>query len=63
MKSACLCTGFIRATTYVNTGPDSVADTGKEVRVRMNDIMTARMFGNVGIASSETGQSGENNDV
>eukprot|EP01043_Picozoa_sp_COSAG02_P132771 COSAG02_NODE_70724_length_194_cov_34.094737_1_plen_30_part_10 len=29
----------------------------------MNDIMTARMFGNVGIASSETGQSGENNDV
>eukprot|EP01043_Picozoa_sp_COSAG02_P133181 COSAG02_NODE_71170_length_192_cov_26.376344_1_plen_24_part_10 len=24
--------------------------------------MTARMFGNVGIASSETGQSGENND-
>eukprot|EP01043_Picozoa_sp_COSAG02_P132298 COSAG02_NODE_70215_length_197_cov_20.673469_2_plen_28_part_01 len=28
----------------------------------MNDIMTARMFGNVGIASSETGQSGENND-
>eukprot|EP01043_Picozoa_sp_COSAG02_P133040 COSAG02_NODE_71021_length_192_cov_353.666667_1_plen_26_part_10 len=26
----------------------------------MNDIMTARMFGNVGIASSETGQSGEN---
>eukprot|EP01043_Picozoa_sp_COSAG02_P145259 COSAG02_NODE_84568_length_100_cov_293332.000000_1_plen_22_part_01 len=22
----------------------------------MNDIMTARMFGNVGIASSETGQ-------
>eukprot|EP01043_Picozoa_sp_COSAG02_P133254 COSAG02_NODE_71253_length_191_cov_193.684783_1_plen_24_part_10 len=24
----------------------------------MNDIMTARMFGNVGIASSETGQSG-----
>eukprot|EP01043_Picozoa_sp_COSAG02_P143872 COSAG02_NODE_83019_length_101_cov_294703.500000_1_plen_23_part_01 len=23
----------------------------------MNDIMTARMFGNVGIASSETGQS------
>eukprot|EP01043_Picozoa_sp_COSAG02_P133870 COSAG02_NODE_71957_length_188_cov_139.932584_1_plen_53_part_01 len=32
MKSACLCTGFIRATTYVNTGPDSVADTGKEVR-------------------------------
>eukprot|EP01043_Picozoa_sp_COSAG02_P133969 COSAG02_NODE_72072_length_188_cov_20.449438_1_plen_25_part_10 len=25
--------------------------------------MTARMFGNVGIASSETGQSGENNDV
>eukprot|EP01043_Picozoa_sp_COSAG02_P143870 COSAG02_NODE_83017_length_101_cov_295971.000000_1_plen_27_part_01 len=27
----------------------------------MNDIMTARMFGNVGIASSETGQSGENN--
>eukprot|EP01043_Picozoa_sp_COSAG02_P133966 COSAG02_NODE_72069_length_188_cov_20.797753_1_plen_25_part_01 len=25
----------------------------------MNDIMTARMFGNVGIASSETGQSGE----
>eukprot|EP01043_Picozoa_sp_COSAG02_P142912 COSAG02_NODE_81930_length_103_cov_314.750000_1_plen_34_part_11 len=33
------------------------------MRVRMNDIMTARMFGNVGIASSETGQSGENNDV
>eukprot|EP01044_Picomonas_judraskeda_P043930 COSAG03_NODE_23342_length_281_cov_0.450549_1_plen_84_part_01 len=31
MKSACLCTGFIRATTYVKTGPDAVDDTAKVV--------------------------------
>jgi len=34
-----------------------------KIRVKMNDIMTARMFGEVGLASSATGESGENNDV